>query len=438
MFAKSASPKFKAKATLLLLISFLTMYASAMMGSDIINVVQNPIMKELGCSATQAVFGWTIGGYTIIFIAFLFSTIIMKKGVRGFTGLSFLILALGAFLVGLGYSMKSVAIISLGGFLLKNFVQAIQLCVFQVVAGWFCETRGLVLGLMGAAFALDSSTASSGMTLLYSSVGFTGMMMILTVILLALGAVTFLFVRTRPQECGLTVDGLPEKNAETQEKAEEAEKAEIQARDGGNAAKAQARDGSNAAHQSRWTLGKLIRIKESWCIMIGIGIFNMTLTAVVTQFFNSLMGMGLKMGTCMTYMVIFGLLGIVTAPIFGKLVDSIGAHMTGEILALLFVLTVCGFAFHIPLLAAAGLAFFVGTPILQPALTMSIFGGAEYQATTRYFSIVINLIAACEIPFMTIFLDLTGSHQMAYYVLLVMNVIALLLMAICNKTYVEE
>lgn len=69
---------------------------------------------------------------------------------------------------------------------------------------------------------------------------------------------------------------------------------------------------------------------------------------------------------------------------------------------------------------------------------MSIFGGAEYQATTRYFSIVINLIAACGIPFMTIFLDLTGSHQMAYYVLLVMNVIALLLMAICNKTYVEE
>lgn len=416
MFAKSASPKFKAKATLLLLISFLTMYASAMMGSDIINVVQNPIMKELGCSATQAVFGWTIGGYTIIFIAFLFSTIIMKKGVRGFTGLSFLILALGAFLVGLGYSMKSVAIISLGGFLLKNFVQAIQLCVFQVVAGWFCETRGLVLGLMGAAFALDSSTASSGMTLLYSSVGFTGMMMILTVILLALGAVTFLFVRTRPQECGLTVDGLPEKNAETQEKMER----------------------TDAVHQSRWTLGKLIRIKESWCIMIGIGIFNMTLTAVVTQFFNSLMGMGLKMGTCMTYMVIFGLLGIVTAPIFGKLVDSIGAHMTGVILALLFVLTVCGFAFHIPLLAAAGLAFFVGTPILQPALTMSIFGGAEYQATTRYFSIVINLIAACGIPFMTIFLDLTGSHQMAYYVLLVMNVIALLLMAICNRTYVEE
>nr|WP_314931398.1 MFS transporter [Shuttleworthia satelles] len=432
MFAKSASPKFKAKATLLLLISFLTMYVSAMMGADIINVVQNPIMKELGCSATQAVFGWTIGGYTIIFIAFLFSTIIMKKGVRGFAGLSFLILALGAFLVGLGYSMKSVAIISLGGFLLKNFVQAIQLCVFQVVAGWFCETRGLVLGLMGAAFALESSTASSGMTLLYSSIGFVSMMMILTVILLALGAVTFLFVRTRPQECGLTVDGLPEENAEG------AEKAEIQTRDGVNAAEVKAQDGSNAAHQSRWTLGKLIRIKESWCIMIGIGIFNMTLTAVVTQFFNSLMGMGLKMGTCMTYMVIFGLLGIVTAPIFGKLVDSIGAHMTGVILALLFVLTVCGFAFHIPLLAAAGLAFFVGTPILQPALTMNIFGGAEYQATTRYFSIVINLIAACGIPFMTIFFDLTGSHQMAYYVLLVMNVIALLLMAICNKTYVEE
>lgn len=414
MFEKNASSQFKTRAIIILIISFITMYCSGMFGTDIINVIQNPITEKLGCSATQAVIGWTLGGYTVIFIAFIFSTIIMKKGVRGFATVSFLIMGCGALLVGAGYNMGSVAVISVGGFLLKNFLQALQLCVFQVVARWFVKTRGFVLGLMGASFALDNSTSSTGLTFLYNSLGFTGMMIVSAVIMISMGVLTFIFIRTTPEEIGLTVDGVSESNTEGKNEEEVSDDT-----------------------KSKWSFGGLLSIKESWCIMIGIGVFNMTLTAVISQFFNSLMGMGVEISTCMTYMIIFGLLGIVMSPIYGKLVDTIGAPKTGIATALLYCISIAGFCFNIPVLAALGLTFFVGAPVLQPALTMHVFGGREYQAVNRYLAIVVNLIGACGIPFMTIFADMTGSYTMAYFTLFAMNIIVLLLMMICRKTYVE-
>lgn len=414
MFEKNASSGFKIRAAIILIISFITMYCSGMFGTDIINVIQNPITEKLGCSATQAVMGWTIGGYTVIFIAFIFSTIIMKKGVRGFATISFFIMGFGALLVGIGYNMNSVAVISVGGFLLKNFLQALQLCVFQIVARWFVKTRGFVLGLMGASFALDNSTSSTGLTFLYNSLGFTGMMIVAAVIMIAMGVLTFIFIRTTPEEVGLTVDGVKENGTVENNKEETFEDT-----------------------RSKWSFGGLLKTKESWCIMLGIGIFNMTLTAVISQFFNSLMGMGVEMSSCMTYMLIFGMLGIVMSPIYGKLVDTIGAPKTGIVVAFLYCISIAGFCFNIPILAAMGLTFFVGAPVLQPALTMHVFGGREYQAVNRYLAIVVNLVAACGIPFMTIFADMTGTYKMAYFTLFAMNIVVLLLMMICRKTYVE-
>ncbi len=415
MFEKNASPKFKVRAAVIIIISFITMYCSGVFGTDIINVIQNPITEKLGCSATQAVMGWTVGGYTVIFIAFVFSTIIMKKGVRGFAAVSFLIMACGALLVGIGYNIGSVAVISIGGFFLKNFLQALQLCVFQVIARWFEKTRGLVLGLMGASFALANSTSSSGLTFLYASLGFTKMMIVSASIMIGIGILTFIFVRTTPEEAGLTVDGIQKG---TNEKHMDQEPAAFTA--------------------SKWSLGKLLRIRESWCIMLGIGIFNMTLTAAISQFFNSLTGMGVELSSCMKYMLVFGLLGIVMSPVYGRLVDKAGAPKTGIVAAILYCAAVAGFCFKIPVLASMGLTFFVGAPVLQPALTMHVFGGREYQAVNRYLAIVVNLIAACGIPFMTLFADMTGSYEMAYFVLLAMNIAVLFLMILCRNTHIEE
>ena len=169
-----------------------------------------------------------------------------------------------------------------------------------------------------------------------------------------------------------------------------------------------------------------------------IGVFNMTLTCVVTQFFNSLMSMGVETADCMKYMMIFGILGIVMSTIYGKMVDKFGAPKTGMVAAALYAVSVAGFCFHVPLLGALGLTVFVGAPILQPALTIHVFGAKEYQATNRYLAVIANLIGACAIPFMTVLYDATGGYALAYNILLVMNIVAFVLMLVCRKIYAED
>jgi predicted MFS family arabinose efflux permease len=371
-------------------------------------------MEQLGCSATEALIGWSIGGYSVIVLAFIFSTIILKKGVRLVATISLIISAAAIIMVGVGYNMKSLAVLTIGGFVLKNFLQAVTLSIFQVVARWFGKSRGMVLGFIGAAFALDNSSSSTGMTLIYNSVGFAGLMVVAAIIVLVIAVCFFTFVRTTPEELGLTVDGLPSAQA------------------------VENNDREQEQPESKWTFNKLFSKKETWCIMVGVGIFNMTMSCVVTQFFGSLLGMGVTQQMCMTYMLIFGLLGVVMSPIYGKLVDKLGAPKTGVVAAVLYIAAVSGFCFNIPVLGATGLTFFVGAPVLQPAIIMHVFGGREYQATSRYINIGASVISACGLPFMTMFYDATGSYTPAYYTLLVLNFVALLMMLFCRKTYIEE
>ena len=415
MFLKGASSKYKAKAIIIIIVGFLTMYCSGMFGTDIINVIQNPIMEELGCSATAAVMGWSIAGYTLLFATFFFSSFIMKWGAHKFATISFAIMAIGAILVGVGFGSKSVVIISIGGLLLRNFAVALQTCMFQLVAGWFNKTRGFVLGILGAAFALDNSTSSTGLTMLYKNLGFGGMIAVATSVMVVIGLVTLIFLRNTPEECGLTIDGV-----ESDEVAGKAENSE----------------GDHFA--SNWTLKRFLMTKESWFLGITIGVFNLTLTGVVTQFFNSMTAMGVEQSACMGYMVVFGLLGIVMSPIYGKIVDKFGAPKTGVIAAVLYALSVAGFCFNIPILGALGLTFFVGAPILQPALTIHIYGAKEYQAVNRFSSVVISIIGAFAVPFMTVIYDLTGAYSLAYQILLVLNIIALICMLLCKKSYANE
>ncbi len=282
MFVKGASSKYKIKAIILIVIGFVTMYCTGMFGTDIINVIQNPIMEHLGCSATSAVLGWSIAGYTLLVATYFFSTIIMKWGPHKFATLCLAIMAAGAALVGVGYSTKSVDIIAVGG-------------------------------ILGASFALDNSTSSTGLTLLYNKLGFTGMITAGTVLMIVIGVLTFLFVRNTPEECGLTMDRI---------ETEETEKSEP----------------APGEFQSKWTLGKLLSKKESWCV----------------------------------------------------------------------------------------------------ALTIHVFGAKEYRATNRYLAVIVNLIGACAVPFMTVLYDVTGGYALAYNILLVMNIVAFALMLICRKTYAED
>ena len=133
MFEKGASSKFIRRTVGIIVIGFLTMYFSCALGADCLNVIQPAFEQKFGWSYTSITLPVTIGAYVVIAAAFVYSTIIMKHGTRIFAAVSFVILAVSTFMIGMAYNAEgnmAFVLLVIGQFLSRIFVQAIQLCCF--------------------------------------------------------------------------------------------------------------------------------------------------------------------------------------------------------------------------------------------------------------------------------------------------------------------
>ena len=123
------------------------------------------------------------------------------------------------------------------------------------------------------------------------------------------------------------------------------------------------------------------------------------------------------------------------------MIDKFGPSKAGALLGICDTLMMLGLAFGngtriYPIyIAAFGVAMMAGTPAVQPALTISVFGAKEYQSANRFLSIVINLISACALLYMSIIHDMTGSYTMAYLIMSVICAICTVLMLATRRSY---
>lgn len=123
------------------------------------------------------------------------------------------------------------------------------------------------------------------------------------------------------------------------------------------------------------------------------------------------------------------------------MIDKFGPSKAGALLGSFDTLMMLGLAFGngtriYPIyIAAFGVAMMAETPAVQPALTISVFGAKEYQSANRFLSIVINLISACALLYMSIIHDMTGSYTMAYLIMAVICAICTVLMLATRRSY---
>lgn len=426
MFAKGASPRFIGRAVGIIIVGFLTMYFSCALGADCLNVIQPAFEEKFGWSYTSITLPVTIGAYVVIAAAFVYSTIIMKHGTRIFSAVSFGVLAAATVMIGVAYNSEgsfSFILLVAGQFLSRIFVQAVQLCCFQVCANWFVKTRGRVMGVIMMACALDNATATAIMTKTTAKIGFGNTYFVIAAILVLVAVLAYIYYISSPQEVGLCADGIESEAG------------------AGAAAETEAEQG---AFQTKWTLKKLLKCPESWAIMLGFGIFNMAITAVVTEYIIRMQEMNISVDKALIMLSAAGILGIFASPLYGILIDKIGAPKAAALLAIFDTAMMLGFRFGssenmwLVYIAIAGIALFAGTPTLHPSVTIHVFGAKEYQSANRYLSIVVNLIAACAVTFMSVIKDITGSFDLAYMILAVLCLVSAGLMLSIRHTYGEE
>lgn len=415
MFEKNASPGFKKHAIGIIILGCLAMYFSCCLTTDAMNVIQPAFVEKFGWSYSSISTPFTIGGYILIGLSFVFSTVLIKSGTRIFSVISFASMAIGAMMIGLAYCMDDYAYIMffIGAMITKFAVIAVQMVTFQLCATWFRQTRGRILGIVTMAAPLNSATSVTLMTLGKNMVGLTAVFFIIGVILIIGTMLAYFYGITTPKEKGFTPDGLDVITNEEQDDT----KVELSAK-------------------------VIFKRPETWFLMISFGIFNGTIGAVMAFFITRMTMIHVSMTTALIILSVSSVIGIPVSYIFGWVDDKFGTIKASRILGGTYVvMLLCFFiaksdTLWLIAIAALGMASITGgTPNLHPSAIMYVFGTKEYQNANRYIGIGISFISSYGVQLMSNILDKSGTLDMGYLVFAALSAAATICLFLTKKRY---
>lgn len=409
MFKKNASPEFKRFAVGIIIVGCIAMYFSSCLVTDALNVIQPAFISKFNWSYSEISTPITIGGYLLIVVSFLYSTIMIKNGTRLFGTVCFASTAVGSFLVGISYGMEndSYILFFIGIFLTKLATYGIQMLTFQLCATWFHKSRGRVLGVITMAAPLNSATSTTLLTIGKDSIGFEFTYYIIGVILIIATVLAYIFARTTPEEMGLTVDGLLEESVKTDKDESKDEKAALM------------------------SMKEILSKATTWKLTITFGIFSATLGPVMAFFMSRMAEVNVSTPTALKILTAASLLGICFSYLYGWIDDKFGTFFACRILGIGYVLMLLCFYFGgsdnliLVILAGVGMASMTGgTPNLHPSAIVRAFGPKEYQNANRYITIGVTLISSYGMQLMSNVTDATGSFDMGYIIFAALALVA--------------
>lgn len=415
MFEKNASRMFKKHAWGIIVLGCLAMYFSCCLSTDALNVLQ-AVFTEMEWSYSQLAMPLTVGGYILVALSFVFSTIIIKNGTRIFGVCSFAAMAIGTLLIAVAYNSDNYIIYFVGGILSKFGCVATQMFVFQLCAEWFDKTRGRILGIVTMAAPLNSATSVTLLTLATNAFGFTAAYIIMAVVLGLSTVLAFFFSQTRPSDMGMTPDGIEVLHQE-----------------------------SAQINGPILSMKQILTMPSTWKITIAFGIFNGTIGAIMAFFITRMTEVQVDISIGLTLLSVASLLGIPISYLYGWIDDKFGTIKACVALGVMYiVLCIClylGNAQRMPLIiiATVGMASMTGgCPNLHPSSIMHVFGSEEYQNANRYIGIGISLISTFGVQLMSTCMDQTGSLNTGYIVFGILTLIATLLIATTKKISISK
>lgn len=422
MFEKNASKEFKKYAIGIIVLGCLAMYFSCCLASDALNIIQPAFTEKMGWSYSSISMPFTIANYILIVLSFGFSTYILKNGTRKFAVASFGALAVGTFLIGSAFSMSENEywLFLIGAIITKFSAQMVQMVCFQLCANWFESTRGRILGIVTIASPLNSATSITLLTIGKGVIGLTACYMIITAILVVSVVLAIKFAVSTPEEVGLTVDGIPVEGNEN------------------------VRVKRDKIYHSKWKIRDLLKLRETWALAIGFGIFNGTIGPIMGFFLVRMAEVGVETSSALTIISTASIIGIFLSYIFGWLDDKLGTMIASRILGITFVLACLCFYFAsadtmiLIWIGSVMMASIVGgTPNLHPSSIIYVFGPQEYQAANRVLSIIIGVFASFGIQLMSILLDKTGSLSVGYAIFAGLCAVGTMCMFLVKNRYAD-
>jgi MFS family permease len=395
----STKRTFKSYMAAIWIIGFFMMYFYSGLQNDHLNILTPYATGTLGLSNTAATNPVTIAGFVVIPATVLLGTLFLKFSVVKLVAGCAAVLGLST--IGLAYSGGNLAVYSICLFLIRLLTLALQMGIMMLCANWFIKLRGRALGFVTIGAPMNTATLIPILTFGVATIGFQVSYTIMGIIVLVLALAIILFIKSRPEEVGLFPDGGTESAVKTEEK--------------------------------KMTLLEVLKIKESWYLIISFGILNFCINAIMAFFVPRLNMTGSDPKLFLFWLSAAALLGMPISYILGWIDDKFGTIIACIILAFTFFAVLFALLFmtanNVPLLilAAIGVAGMTGgVPNLHPSSIMYVFGRENYQAANRWIMAIQSVIMGFSILFMARILDTTGSLDLGYKVMIGMVIVAII------------
>lgn len=384
---------------------------------DLLNVTTTLFAQVKGWDENALLVFSGLGGWAGVILTLIFGRWIANKGVKTPTVIFLVLFAILFFLNGRVNSVAAYGIVVILLSAVSNSINMVSTNAYM--SNWFPRKKGIALGWSTMGAPISSATCIAIFTTVFAAAhgSLAQPFLVFAILTLVIAILALVAVKATPAEAGAYPDNDPEMV---------------------NAAAAD-------DYKSPWTVGKLLKSKNTWFVSIAFGLLFIALVSVMTQFIPRMMASGFTMDQGTLWLSIASILGIPGSYLWGLLDQKAGTKVAVitfgiYMAAMQFLLAIFFGNKIVTLILVVLLGILIGGICnLLPSMVIQIFGARNFAAANSVVTPIVVALRTSTFIIMPIILGAThGSYRALSVVVGALSVVATILAIFLPKETVAE
>lgn len=369
----------------------------------------------------EAAYGWNSGlittlagiaGWVALIGAVVFAQIIARIGTKKSAGIINIITGV---LVLIFANTTNFVLFVIMIFAINFIVANVQLNLIpsNIMNVWFPKKKGVALGWATMGMPVCTATVIAILTALTIKTGSVGgAYSIFAVVIIVFGVISFFWVKENPESMGLYPD-----NEEISAEEIEANKKEFE------------------SHVSEWTMGKLLKNKNTWGIGVGLGLMWATTVGIVSQLIPRLSSIneGAYAGQALFMLSAAAIIGIAGSYFWGILDTAMGTKKACVIYGIWYVVAIVFLLLQPKSAACVWISVvMVGIGIggignLIPSMIGTCFGRYDFIQANKAIAPLNTIVRQSGIVLAGILSQTVYGYSGLYVILLIADILGIVL-----------
>lgn len=398
----------------IILYSFLLYYFWAGLAVDGLNVYTTAFSATYGLDYNTILGYATPAGILGVVAGIIAGRLLAKTGIRKMSGVT--LIATGIIYMMFGFMAKT----HTSYFIFLTLFTVVStpfglITNTALVANWFPRKKGIALGwsTMGAPFC--TATFVALLSALVGAFGIGIACMIIGIVVVIFGIVTFFWIRDYPEEVGAYPDNIKEGSEQLSTQLEQAR-----------------------SYKSPFTIGVLLKDKDMWLMALGFGMLWMVTVGIVSQFIPRMMSVGYDLSTALTMLTVASIIGLFGSYFWGWLDQKTNTKLASLIYSASYIIALL-LLIQGSTVAANIAIVFVGLGIggllnLMPSMVITVYGRYDFPAANSLVSPIASLLQKGAFIIMAVLLAQSGGdYSMPYAVFIGIDIVGAILLMFVTK-----